>query len=391
MEENLNYLTHEINNDIDNGYINSPYVKYYSLTNNYIINYYKTNYIRKNYIKNSSWYSLIIDIFKVPIENYRKKIVLNYQSLQDIMKKNILLGKDENGATYNDVVNFFMYFKIALRTFDVNMNLIPEMCYEPEKRNTHINPEILYVVFHNKHIYHLNHNLESLCKKISKVNNLTQITIYKTVEEYLEYLNNIKEINQEKENKKIEKENKKLEHTILQKKELNNSNLKCLKCNSILTIDTTPISLYGRGYKYICKNCNTLPVWVGIIPYFKVNTINELENNGIIPILNNYITENIHNSIEYCNLAKSKSEHRYMIEKFLNIVIQINCFKYENNNKITNNLLKLCSFLNYNYEDNIIFDYKNVRSICDYINKITYDTYTTDIKNFLIKIIMNIK
>jgi len=159
--------------DLNSVYLSNPFIKYDQL-NNDEKTIYKNGYVKKNYIKRSCWYSLIIDIFKVPIENYRKKIVLNYQSLQDIMKKNILLGKDENGATYNDVVNFFIFFKIALRTFDVNMNLIPEMCYEPEKRNNNFSPQILYVVFHNKHIYHLNHNLESLCKKISKVNSIIE-------------------------------------------------------------------------------------------------------------------------------------------------------------------------------------------------------------------------
>jgi hypothetical protein len=158
--------------DLNSVYLSNPFIKYDQL-NNDEKTIYKNGYVKKNYIKRSCWYSLIIDIFKVPIENYRKKISLTYQTLQDIMKKNILLGKDENGASYNDVVNFFIFFKIALRTFDINMNLIPEMCYEPEKRNHHINPEILYVIFHNKHIYHLNHNLEALSQK-TKLNTILE-------------------------------------------------------------------------------------------------------------------------------------------------------------------------------------------------------------------------
>jgi hypothetical protein len=87
----IDYPKAEAFDDIDSSiYLSNPYI------NNQILNddeksIYKSGYVKKNYIKKSCWYSLIIDIYKEPIENYRKKISLTYQSLQDIVKKNILL------------------------------------------------------------------------------------------------------------------------------------------------------------------------------------------------------------------------------------------------------------------------------------------------------------
>ena len=266
------------------------------------------------------------------------------------------------------------------------MNLIKK--YEPDNnRNKHISPDIIYVVHHNSHIYKLNNNLNALSQKLDKSSLIIPSIIYNTIEEYLD---NLKKEKKEIENREIKIENDKKELQI--KKILytenffKNNEKKCLHCNISLTINNTPISLYHKdGYKNICKKCNTLPVCAGIIPYFKVEIINSFENNNIIPILNNYITENIHNTIEYCNLAISKSEHGYMIETLIYIIIQSNFLKNYSTHK--NNLFKLHSLLNNNYKnDNIIFNHNDIISMFNYINNIIYENYITDMKNFLISI-----
>ena len=66
-------------------------------------------------------------------------------------------------------MNFFRLFKIGVYILDRNLNV--REYFEPEKRNTNIRPYICYFIYHNQHIYHLNHNLKSLEQKLqSKLN-----------------------------------------------------------------------------------------------------------------------------------------------------------------------------------------------------------------------------
>jgi len=47
---------------------------------------------------------------------------------------------------------------------DKNLNI--REYYEPETQNRNINPRVCYFIYHNQHIYHLNHNLKSLEQKL---------------------------------------------------------------------------------------------------------------------------------------------------------------------------------------------------------------------------------
>ena len=98
----------------------------------------------------------------------------------------------------------------------------------------------------------------------------------------------------------------------------------CLKCQVKLTDINTPFSFYGSGYKCICKNCNTIPVCKGILPYFKQDIILNLQSNNIIPNLKIYICENIYDEITYIFTDKNdKGLNGNIIECFIDFMINI--------------------------------------------------------------------
>jgi hypothetical protein len=120
--------------------------------------------------------NLILNLYKAPIEKYYKKSTLTYESLHTVLAPYKTLNEVKNGYTIQEVFNFFRIWKIALYVLDINMNIIDY--FEPETRNRNItsSPRVVYVVFHDKHIYQLNHNLKSFEQKVkSKIESREEI------------------------------------------------------------------------------------------------------------------------------------------------------------------------------------------------------------------------
>jgi len=145
---------------------------------------YKTEYVKDNYLKRSCWLNLIVDTFKTTIEKYYKNIKVDYQFVHNILRPDTQLLGHTNGYSFNEVINFFKKFKVALYMFDINDNVVAY--YEPEKRNRNINPEIVYVLFHNKHVFKFNENLKSLEQKIEhRLNKLNEVCPKPSAKYYL--------------------------------------------------------------------------------------------------------------------------------------------------------------------------------------------------------------
>lgn len=125
---------------------------------------YNSEYVLKNFVHRACWFSTVLDIFKKPIESAYKKTKLTYESLYE-MVHNKPLDLDNMGASFNQVVDgFFKRFKVAVYLFDINCRV--KAHYDPEDegvgRNRHIRPHVVYFLYHDKHIYHLNSDLKSL-------------------------------------------------------------------------------------------------------------------------------------------------------------------------------------------------------------------------------------
>jgi len=148
------------------------YMKYdYNKNMNLFKSQYKSKYIQENYRPNSCWASLILDVYKEPFEKYYKPsnknknpMKLTYETLHKIFKPDEPLKPSENGYNFNHIVKFFKLYNLGVYMLDVNLNV--REYYEPQNRHKDISPNTLYVVFHDRHIYHLNHDLKRLQQKI---------------------------------------------------------------------------------------------------------------------------------------------------------------------------------------------------------------------------------
>ena len=138
----------------------------------YFTTQYKSEYLKQNYIPYSCGSSLILEIYKERVEKYvnsrrakMEKFELTYKTLHDIIKPECEFKENGwNGYSFNNLINFGKKFKIGMYLFDIHLNVRSH--YEPDKRNSQINPDCLYLVFHDKHFYRLNHELNSLKFKI---------------------------------------------------------------------------------------------------------------------------------------------------------------------------------------------------------------------------------
>jgi hypothetical protein len=165
--ETISYEDAFAYDDINSSYISNKYIAFNDEP--------KINqYVKDNFIEGSCWLNLLVNLFKEPIEKYYKKVKITYQYIHNIISPFRKLLNINNGYSFNEVKLFFEKYMIALVMFDVNFNVVSS--YEPNIRNKHINPQIIYVMYHNKHIYHLNHNVKSLEQKLdeymSKITNI---------------------------------------------------------------------------------------------------------------------------------------------------------------------------------------------------------------------------
>jgi hypothetical protein len=144
-------------------YFNNAYINYSSLGDNYVKSLYSSDYIQKNHLKSSCLASLFIDVYKEAFDK-KYKLKLTYESYNEICRPYEPLQKDNNAYCLDEHKKILEKFKLALYVFDLNFNIIWH--YEPEKRSTCISPKAMYVIMHNKHVYHINHNIKSLEQKI---------------------------------------------------------------------------------------------------------------------------------------------------------------------------------------------------------------------------------
>ena len=78
----------------------------------------------------------------------------------------------------------------------------------------------------------------------------------------------------------------------------------CMDCHKSFSIIYFPISLYSKNIKNVCMDCNTIPVCKGILPKFNTLFIKKLEIENVIPKLNLYTIEKIHEPLNYDELRK---------------------------------------------------------------------------------------
>ena len=135
-------------------------------------NPYKSAYVKENKREGSCWLNVILDVYKKSFDDYFITKKLDYDTLAKHINENKPAKSENNGYSFNEVVEFFKKFKLGLCLLDIYGNIRQE--YEPEKYNSNIQPKILYVIFHCGHIYHINHTLQQFChikEKKEKFNN----------------------------------------------------------------------------------------------------------------------------------------------------------------------------------------------------------------------------
>jgi len=141
------------------------------------------------YRKNCCLFSLLISNYKIPIEKYYKKFgEVNYKSLFNLVKEPADIYEkdyDENGNEYsrlikaheeysekgdlscslNEVIKFFEKFRLSLYVFDGSSKQRLIFKYIHENPHKKISPNPLYLIVHEKHVWQIDNNLESLWKK----------------------------------------------------------------------------------------------------------------------------------------------------------------------------------------------------------------------------------
>ena len=139
---------------------------------------YASKWIKDNYLPKSCWLTVLLDMWKEPIEKYhkRKPYHMTYESLHRVLRnvrdedeeRRDFNPAGENGYTFDEVFNFFrqdgVFQELGLFIFDENMDVLAR--WEPKKASCNIAPKILYVISHKRHIYRCNHNLDSLKNKV---------------------------------------------------------------------------------------------------------------------------------------------------------------------------------------------------------------------------------
>ena len=178
----INYLTEPAYDDGFNLHLSNNYIKTDTLKS-----FYTSEYVINNYKPRSCWLSLLCEVYKEPIEKYLKKTKISYESIHAIIGDGELKEKD-NGYSFKQVIKFFEKFTLGLYVFDISFNIVVK--HEPQRRNRHINPEYLYVIFHNGHIYHVNNDLHKLSHKLNMY--VEKSVVQEPTDKY--YLHNHKEL-----------------------------------------------------------------------------------------------------------------------------------------------------------------------------------------------------
>ena len=111
---------------------------------------------------------LVVDLYKDIIEKNYKSQIINYETVAYIFNPNKPLKDKDNGYAFHEYVNFFKLFRLSIYLLDVNLNVREFYETPEEERNKRISPSSVYVVYHQRHLYLLNHNIKSLCQTVKK-------------------------------------------------------------------------------------------------------------------------------------------------------------------------------------------------------------------------------
>ena len=116
-----------------------------------------------NYVKDECWINTLYDIYKDTLLSPNKQ---RYRITRDVILSTINKTEEniKDGLTIEEVLPFFVKYKLRLRVFDMMYKLI--FRYDPPTFNRHIPP--LYCMITGDHVYTLNHNLKVLEQKINE-------------------------------------------------------------------------------------------------------------------------------------------------------------------------------------------------------------------------------
>ena len=115
----------------------------------------ETNVVNGDYIPKACWWTLIVDVFKEPIERKFANRSITYETLRKLCN----FTRKDWGATFDDVLPFFKAYRVACYVMDRNRKIVRQ--YNPEKPNNRI-PNRIYVIWSNQHVYLVNRNLKQL-------------------------------------------------------------------------------------------------------------------------------------------------------------------------------------------------------------------------------------
>lgn len=133
-------------------------------------------YVKENKKPNSCFLNILVDTYHDTFKRSNYSFDATYEEFLDLLE---LDNKDHSiGLSVNKSLSFFKKYNLGLCV--IGRYGIIEM-YKPEKRNTYISPNSLYVLVSNQHCYKLNSDINSLSKKIWKSDTMLQNDITRTL------------------------------------------------------------------------------------------------------------------------------------------------------------------------------------------------------------------
>jgi hypothetical protein len=166
--------------DREGGY-NSRYLSYntYIENNELKLDYHeKSEYIRENQIRGACLYNILIDTYRDSFlklaknPKLGKEIDLTYEYLWRMFNpqdeneepREFIKNRTTMSLYINQILPFFQKFRLAVYCFSNTNKLIFK--HDPrdygKTLNKNINPQVLYLMLHNRHAVRLNNNLDSL-------------------------------------------------------------------------------------------------------------------------------------------------------------------------------------------------------------------------------------
>jgi hypothetical protein len=113
-----------------------------------------------NYTKDECWINTLYDFYKdTLLSTNKKRIVISREIILNVLNRT-----EENikeGLSVEDILPFFIKYKLRLRVFDMFCKLIFK--YDPPSFNN--NNKVLHCMTKGDHIYTLNYNIKSLEQK----------------------------------------------------------------------------------------------------------------------------------------------------------------------------------------------------------------------------------